>query len=96
VLYLPIQDTDGTNQGSTFRNAWKKVSLLAPFLWPKKDVFLQFRVVFCILLVIAGRIINLYVPIYSKLIGEFMLLVTSPSVESHNIQVLSKIVFFFL
>lgn len=59
-----------TNQGSTFRNAWKKILVLAPFLWPKKDLPLQFRVLFCFLLLAAGRVINLYVPIYSKLIGE--------------------------
>lgn len=76
VLHLSIQDTGVTNQGSTFRNAWKKMSVLAPFLWPKKDVLLQFRVLFCFLLLAAGRAINLYVPIYSKLIGEFMSLVT--------------------
>jgi hypothetical protein len=70
VLYLPMQEIGATHQGSTFRNAWKKISILAPFLWPKKDILLQFRVVFCFLLLAAGRVMNLYVPIYSKLIGE--------------------------
>jgi ATP-binding cassette subfamily B (MDR/TAP) protein 6 len=69
--FLATQETDATNQGSAFRNAWKKISVLAPFLWPKKDVLLQFRVAFCFLLLVAGRGINLYVPIYSKLIGKF-------------------------
>jgi hypothetical protein len=68
---------DVTNQGSAFRNAWKKMTVLAPFLWPKTDVLLQFRVLFCFLLLTAGRVINLYVPIYSKLIGEFGLLVAA-------------------
>lgn len=71
---IEIDDTDVTNQGSTFRNAWKKISLLAPFLWPKKDVLLQFRVMFCFLLLVAGRAINLYVPIYSKLIVDSMVI----------------------
>jgi ATP-binding cassette subfamily B (MDR/TAP) protein 6 len=62
---------DVTDQGSTFRNAWKKIAVLAPFLWPKKDVLLQFKVIFCFLLLVAGRVVNLYVPIYSKLIGKF-------------------------
>lgn len=70
---VQIVETDATNQGSTFRNAWKKILVLAPFLWPKKDVLLQFRVVFCFLLLAAGRAINLYVPIYSKLIVDSMI-----------------------
>lgn len=43
--------------------------ILAPFLWPRKEIILQFRVLFCFLLLAGGRVINLYVPIYSKLIG---------------------------
>ena len=41
-------------------------------MWPKKDVLLQFRVLICFVLLAAGRAINLYVPIYSKLIGKFL------------------------
>ncbi|CAG2057350.1 unnamed protein product [Timema podura] len=56
------------NQGSTFRNAWAKIKTLAPFLWPKKDCLLQLRVMFCFFLLACGRVVNLYVPIYNKLI----------------------------
>lgn len=55
---------------STFRNAWTKMRTLMPFLWPKKDFFLQFRVIFCFVLLLAGRVINLYVPIYNKKIVD--------------------------
>ncbi|XP_049287199.1 ATP-binding cassette sub-family B member 6 [Anopheles funestus] len=55
---------------STFRNAWGKMRTLLPFLWPKTDVLLQFRVVFCFLLLIAGRFINVYVQIYNKKIVD--------------------------
>ncbi|KDR08849.1 ATP-binding cassette sub-family B member 6, mitochondrial isoform X3 [Zootermopsis nevadensis] len=71
-LNIQIDENDVTNQGSTFRNAWKKILVLAPFLWPKKDLPLQFRVLFCFLLLAVGRVINLYVPIYSKLIVDSM------------------------
>jgi len=71
---IRIEEADVTNQGSTFRNVWKKISVLAPFLWPKKDVLLQFRVIFCLVLLLAGRVINLYVPIYSKLIVDSMVI----------------------
>uniref|UniRef100_A0A182J8S9 ATP-binding cassette sub-family B member 6 n=1 Tax=Anopheles atroparvus TaxID=41427 RepID=A0A182J8S9_ANOAO len=55
---------------STFRNAWSKMRTLLPFLWPKKDVLLQFRVIICFMLLIGGRVINLYVPIYNKKIVD--------------------------
>uniref|UniRef100_A0A1L8DUM0 ATP-binding cassette sub-family B member 6 n=1 Tax=Nyssomyia neivai TaxID=330878 RepID=A0A1L8DUM0_9DIPT len=55
---------------STFRNAWGKIRTLAPFLWPKKDFFLQFRVTICFVLLLGGRVINLYVPIYNKKIVD--------------------------
>ncbi|XP_058060674.1 ATP-binding cassette sub-family B member 6 [Anopheles bellator] len=61
--------TNQENQ-STFRNAWNKMGTLMPFLWPKKDSFLQIRVIFCFLLLISGRVINLYVPIYNKKIVD--------------------------
>lgn len=60
---------DQENQ-STFRNALQKMRTLLPFLWPKKDFFLQFRVIFCFVLLIGGRVINLYVPIYNKKIVD--------------------------
>lgn len=59
-----------TENQSTWNNFWKKVKILAPFLWPKKNVLLQFRVIFCFLLIAGGRVVNVYVPIYQKKIGE--------------------------
>jgi ATP-binding cassette subfamily B (MDR/TAP) protein 6 len=67
---LPPQDRSDNH--STWRNFWKKVRILAPFLWPKKDVLLQFRVVICFMLLAAGRVINLYVPIYNGKIVDSM------------------------
>lgn len=55
---------------STFRNGWQKMRTLMPFLWPKKDAILQFRVIMCFVLLIGGRVINLYVPIYNKKIVD--------------------------
>lgn len=70
-LNIKLQvNENGQSQGSTFKNVFKKLRTLAPFLWPKKDCVLQLRVLVCFLLLIAGRGINLYVPIYSKLIGK--------------------------
>lgn len=55
---------------STFKNGYRKMKKLMPFLWPKKDLVLQFRVIFCFVLLIAGRVINLFVPIYNKKIVD--------------------------
>ncbi|XP_063624102.1 ATP-binding cassette sub-family B member 6 isoform X1 [Cydia splendana] len=55
---------------STFRNVFSKLRTLMPYLWPKKSCLLQFNVLICILLLISGRVINLFVPIYSKYIVD--------------------------
>ena len=38
------------SQGSTWRNIWKKITTLLPFMLPKESVGLQLRVVMCIML----------------------------------------------
>lgn len=58
------------NNGSTFRNGWKKMKTLLPFLWPKKSLQLQCQVIFCIFLLLVGRFVNVYVPIYNKKIVD--------------------------
>ncbi|KAI4490941.1 hypothetical protein M0802_010615 [Mischocyttarus mexicanus] len=50
---------------SPWKNIWYKMKTLAPFLWPKSDILLQLRVIFCFGLLMLGRLINLYVPIYN-------------------------------
>lgn len=81
VDYLSLNDAGNARQASsenasTWRNFWKKLRTLLPFLWPKKDFLLQFRVLFCFMLLMGGRVINLYVPIYSKLIVDSMTIIT--------------------
>lgn len=56
---------------STWSNGWKKIRTLAPFLWPKKSIALQLRVIISILLLIAGRVLNVLVPVYNQKIGNF-------------------------
>ncbi|CAB3368075.1 Hypothetical predicted protein [Cloeon dipterum] len=70
-----LHDTDeeqGQPPGSTFRNFWRKINMLLPYMWPKKDFLLQLRVIFCFLLLIGGRALNLFVPIYNKKIVDSM------------------------
>ncbi|XP_066996490.2 ATP-binding cassette sub-family B member 6 [Anabrus simplex] len=84
--------TPEEQQGSTFRNAWKKLKTLFPFLWPN-TWNLQLRVMMCIMLLIGGRIINLYVPVYSKLIVDSM---TEPGARFRWDLVLLYVLFKFL
>ncbi|XP_032669013.1 ATP-binding cassette sub-family B member 6, mitochondrial [Odontomachus brunneus] len=63
------------DNSSTWANLWYKIKTLSPFLWPKSDFLLQLRVIFCFLLLMSGRLINLYVPIYNKKIVDSVTMV---------------------
>ncbi|VVC38664.1 ABC transporter-like,ABC transporter, conserved site,Mitochondrial ABC-transporter, N-terminal five TM [Cinara cedri] len=63
-------DSDRVEEVSTWSNMMRKVKMIAPFVWPKNSLALQLRVVACILLVIAGRVANVYVPLYSAKIVD--------------------------
>lgn len=54
---------------STWRNVWHKIKLMVPYVWPKNSFLLQLCVYASIIFLIAGRIVNLFVPIYYKKIG---------------------------
>lgn len=64
-----ILQSDRVEEISTWTNVMRKVKMIAPFVWPKKSLALQLRVLACILLVIAGRVANVFVPLYSAKIG---------------------------
>ncbi|XP_011635497.1 ATP-binding cassette sub-family B member 6, mitochondrial [Pogonomyrmex barbatus] len=64
-----------SDNASTWTNLWYKTKTLAPFLWPKSDFLLQLRVIFCFMLLLFGRLINLYVPIYNKKIVDSVTIV---------------------
>lgn len=51
---------------STWQGFRKKVRLLVPYMWPRKNVFLQVLVLFCLGLLGVERAINVFVPIYYK------------------------------
>lgn len=74
-LFLPQQgqaQNRNNSEGSTWRNTWKKMRILLPFMWPKKSHLLQLSVFFCFVLLLAGRVANVFVPILYKLIGMFI------------------------
>ncbi|CAG0897622.1 unnamed protein product [Darwinula stevensoni] len=45
-----------------------RLRILFPYLWPKNDCLLQLIVLFCLILLALGRVCNLFIPIYNKLI----------------------------
>uniref|UniRef100_A0A8R1I3J9 Uncharacterized protein n=1 Tax=Caenorhabditis japonica TaxID=281687 RepID=A0A8R1I3J9_CAEJA len=59
-----------SSQESAWNNFSKKVVLVAPYIWPTKSFTLQLRVVFCLFLLIIGRLINVSLPILSKWIVD--------------------------
>ncbi|XP_063853359.1 ATP-binding cassette sub-family B member 6-like [Scylla paramamosain] len=60
----------GRGQGSTWRGFFRKLSVLLPFIWPKKSPVLQCAVLFCFILLVLGRVANVFVPLYYKLIVD--------------------------
>lgn len=55
----------------TWSNFSRKISLISPYVWPKKSITLQLRVALCLFLLLFGRLINVALPLYSKWIGSF-------------------------
>jgi len=59
-----------SKDGSTWAGVWGKLTRLIPYMWPAKSASLQLRVIFCVLLIVAVRVINVWVPIYHKIIVD--------------------------
>lgn len=66
-------DTAADESRSTWSTAWLRTKRLAPFLWPARNGWLQLRVIISIVLLIFGRILNVYVPIYQKHIVDSLI-----------------------
>ena len=67
------------SEGSTFSDIWKKFRMLLPFVWPKGNLFLQMLVLICFVILVAGRAVNLLVPIYYKKIVNALTPTSTPS-----------------
>ncbi|KAL7881941.1 hypothetical protein AOLI_G00087900 [Acnodon oligacanthus] len=72
---LSVETRDGRQQGSsqvrvvsssTWKDLGRKVALLMPYMWPRGSAPLQILVLLCIALLGLERVINVFVPIYSK------------------------------
>lgn len=63
-------ERDGNVEQISRRSAWqdfrRKVCLLVPYMWPRGSVWLQVLVILCVGLLGLERVINVFVPIYSR------------------------------
>ncbi|KAK7872158.1 hypothetical protein R5R35_001724 [Gryllus longicercus] len=66
------QESTPLAKGSTLKYIFRQMKMLLPYMWPKKDLKLQIYVLLCITLLLGGRVVNLYAPLYSKYIVESM------------------------
>lgn len=56
------EEIEDIYKNNTWKDLYRRMKLLWPFLWPKGDRVLQFYVVVCLCLLGAGRGINVLVP----------------------------------
>ena len=57
-----MEASEQLHSASTYR----KFKKILPFIWPKKSITLQIKIIICFFLMVCCRIINVLVPIYSK------------------------------
>lgn len=57
---------------SAWRGLGRKLRLLVPYVWPSGTPALQVLVLLCAGLLLAERLVNVLVPVYSKNIGELL------------------------
>ncbi|KAK0058361.1 ATP-binding cassette sub-family B member 6 mitochondrial [Biomphalaria pfeifferi] len=66
--YVPLDEETGNSSvnKSTWDNTLGKIKMMFPYVWPKQSIWLQITVGICLILLVLGRVINVFVPIYSK------------------------------
>lgn len=76
TFYLSFQMQQMPPPTSPLPSAWqgfgRKVRLLLPYVWPKGSPALQVLVLLCVGLLLAERLVNVLVPVYSKNIGKYL------------------------
>ncbi|BFZ02111.1 hypothetical protein BsWGS_05150 [Bradybaena similaris] len=86
--FLPSSEdaeTTSSDQGkSTWSNGFSKAKMMLPYVWPKTSFILQFVVGICLVLLVLGRVINVFVPIYSKNIVNS--LTFDPNIENQQLE----------
>jgi ATP-binding cassette subfamily B (MDR/TAP) protein 6 len=65
------QIDEDRQKGNVWLKFFRHFKTLAPFIWPRGQWGLQLNILVCITIVLAGRLISIEVPRYTKLISEF-------------------------
>lgn len=50
--------------------AFRRFKIIAPYVWPREDRLVQLRVFICLFLLVIGRLVNVYTPIFYKRVGK--------------------------
>lgn len=50
------------------------IRMMIPIVWPKGSLWRQLLVFVCFIILVSGRVVNLFVPEYTKLIGKLYFL----------------------
>ncbi|XP_029315270.1 ATP-binding cassette sub-family B member 6, mitochondrial [Cottoperca gobio] len=66
VVNVEIQHSSSPSSSSVWQGFGRKVRLLLPYVWPKGTAALQGLVLLCVCLLVAERLVNVLVPVYSK------------------------------
>ena len=61
-----IEASDQLHSTSNYKTFIRNVKKILPFIWPKKSITLQIKIIICFFLMICCRIVNVFVPIYAK------------------------------
>ena len=72
---------------SAFSDLWSKVKLLFPYVWPRGHPPLQLRVAACFAILVAVRVINVFVPIYYKNIVDGLTSNSSVNTFDHKLNI---------
>lgn len=68
----PAEGSIAARSGSAWGGLSKKLSIIWPFVWPKNQPLLQLNVLFCVVLLVLGRVVNLFTPIFYKKIVDVL------------------------
>lgn len=73
-MFVQMQQTSAPTPPlpSVWQGFGRKVRLLLPHVWPKGSPALQLLVLLCVGLLLAERLVNVLVPVYSKNIGKYL------------------------
>nr|KAG5687755.1 hypothetical protein BaRGS_014844 [Batillaria attramentaria] len=68
IVQILLTDEKGRSN-SAWSDIGRKLKVMMHFVWPGGNRLLQLIVIFCLILLAGGRVVNVFVPVYGKEIG---------------------------